>query len=120
MNVSYTDFGTVQWGHSGAFASGAATAVYLLPGAGFGVLALTNGAPVGAPEALCLSVLDLAQRGNATRDWLETITPLLPLWRRRRTARARTGSPRRQERRRRSPTPSTWGPIGTTFTEPSR
>jgi hypothetical protein len=46
----------------------------MLPGAGFGVLALTNGMPVGAPEALCLSVLDLAQRGEA-RDWLAIAGP---------------------------------------------
>jgi hypothetical protein len=42
----------------------------LLPGSGFGVLALTNGAPVGAAEALCLSVLDLATMGTVSRDWL--------------------------------------------------
>jgi CubicO group peptidase (beta-lactamase class C family) len=70
INVSYTDFGAVQWSHSGAFASGAATAFFLLPGSGFGVLALTNGFPVGAPEALCLSVLDLSTTGTVTRDWL--------------------------------------------------
>jgi CubicO group peptidase (beta-lactamase class C family) len=70
INVSYTDFGAVQWSHSGAFASGAATAFFLLPGSGFGVLALTNGAPVGVPEALCVSVLDLATTGEVSRDWL--------------------------------------------------
>jgi hypothetical protein len=70
INVSYTDFGAAQWSHSGAFASGAATAFFLLPGSGFGVLALTNGFPVGAPEALCLSVLDLATTGDVSRDWL--------------------------------------------------
>lgn len=70
INVSYTDFGAVQWGHSGAFSSGAATAVFFLPGSGFGVVALTNGFPVGAAEALCLSVLDLATTGEVTRDWL--------------------------------------------------
>ena len=75
MNVSYTDFGGVQWSHSGAFASGAATAVYMLPGSGFGVLALTNGAPIGVPEAFCLSVLDLATTGDVSRDWLQTVTP---------------------------------------------
>lgn len=69
-NVSYTDFGAVQWSHSGAFTSGAATAVFFLPGSGFGVAALTNGFPVGAAEALCLSVLDLATTGSVTRDWL--------------------------------------------------
>ena len=75
INVCYTDFGAVQWSHSGAFASGAATAYYLLPGSGFGVLALTNGSPVGAPEALCLSVLDLATTGDVTRDWLAVVAP---------------------------------------------
>jgi CubicO group peptidase (beta-lactamase class C family) len=76
LNVSYTDFGAVQWSHSGAFALGAATAFYLLPGSGFGVLALTNGEPLGAPEALCLSVLDLATTGNVSRDWLTVVDPL--------------------------------------------
>ncbi len=75
-DIDYDDFGTVQWSHSGAFSLGAATAVYLVPGTGFGVLALTNGYPVGAPEALCLSLLDLARRGEVTRDWLALLTPL--------------------------------------------
>ena len=75
LNVSYTDFGAVQWSHSGAFALGAGTAVYMLPGSGFGVLALTNGAPVGAAEALCLSLLDLATTGEVSRDWMAFIAP---------------------------------------------
>jgi CubicO group peptidase (beta-lactamase class C family) len=75
INVSYTDFGAVQWGHSGAFASGAATAFFLLPGSGFGVLALTNGSPVGAPEALCVSLLDLDTTGEVSRDWLAYAGP---------------------------------------------
>jgi CubicO group peptidase (beta-lactamase class C family) len=74
-NVSYTEFGTPLWSHSGAFALGAGTAVFLLPAAGFGIVVLANGEPVGAPEALCLSVLDLAQRGEVTRDWLDTVAP---------------------------------------------
>jgi hypothetical protein len=77
FNVSYTDAGLAQWSHSGAFAEGAATAFYLLPGLGVGVLALTNGAPVGAPEAFCLSVLDLVQRGEVTRDWVALVGQLL-------------------------------------------
>ena len=74
-NVGYDNAGAVHWSHSGAFALGAATAVFLLPGSGFGVLALTNGSPVGAPEALCLSVLDLALGRAAARDWLAVVTP---------------------------------------------
>ncbi|MFT4037672.1 MAG: serine hydrolase [Thermomicrobiales bacterium] len=71
LNISFTDFGAVQWGHSGAFALGAATSVFMLPGSGFGVLVLTNGAPVGVPEALGISVLELATTGAISRDWLE-------------------------------------------------
>lgn len=73
-NVSYTNYGTVQWSHSGAFASGAATAFYMLPGSGFGVLALTNGSPVGAPESFCLTILDLAQSGEESQDWVAFLT----------------------------------------------
>jgi hypothetical protein len=69
LNVSFTDFGAVQWGHSGAFSLGAATAVYMLPGSGFGVLALANGQPDGAPDALCLSLLDIVTTGEVSRDW---------------------------------------------------
>ena len=74
-DLVYTDFGTPQWSHSGAFRLGAATALYLLPAAGFGVIALANAYPVGAPEAFCLSMLDLAQRGTIRRDWLDVVAP---------------------------------------------
>lgn len=77
MNVGYTDVGAVQWGHSGAFALGAATAFYMLPASGFGVVALTNGAPSGVPEAFCLSVLELATTGDVTRDWLALVGPMV-------------------------------------------
>jgi CubicO group peptidase (beta-lactamase class C family) len=75
MNVSYDEFGQVHWSHSGAFALGAGTAFFMMPGAGFGVLALSNGMPVGVPEAFCLSVQDLVQRGEISGDWLERVTP---------------------------------------------
>ena len=70
LNVSFTDYGAVQWGHSGGFAMGAGTSLLMLPGSAFGVLALTNGLPVGAAEAMCQSVLDLATTGAISRDWL--------------------------------------------------
>jgi hypothetical protein len=50
MGISYTDFGTVQWLHSGQTGSSAA-AFYLLPGAVVGVLALTKVVALGAAEA---------------------------------------------------------------------
>jgi uncharacterized protein DUF3471 len=74
-NISYTQFGVPQWSHSGAFHLGEGTAYYLLPAAGFGVVALTNGTPVGAPEALALTVLDIAQGVADVPDWLAIVGP---------------------------------------------
>jgi CubicO group peptidase (beta-lactamase class C family) len=68
--VSYDDRGQVQLSHSGAFALGAATAVTLRPAEGLGIAVLTNGAPVGAPEALIASFLDLVRQGRIERDYL--------------------------------------------------
>jgi hypothetical protein len=76
VDLDYTSDGAVQWSHSGAFALGAGTAYYLLPGSRVGVLALTNAYPVGAAEAVCLSVLDLVRNGTLTQDWLALLTPL--------------------------------------------
>jgi CubicO group peptidase (beta-lactamase class C family) len=69
INVSFTDDGSIQWGHSGAFSLGAATSVFMLPGSGFGIVALSNSVGPGAPEALCLSVLDLVTTGAIGNDW---------------------------------------------------
>lgn len=43
--------------HSGAFALGAATCVQLLPADNVGIVALTNGQPIGVPEAICRQFL---------------------------------------------------------------
>ncbi|MEA5442718.1 serine hydrolase [Cyanobium gracile] len=75
-NVSYTDRGTVQLGHSGAFDLGAATAVYLLPAESLGIIVLSNSQPLGVPEALSLSFLDLATTGAVKRDYLAALRPL--------------------------------------------
>jgi CubicO group peptidase (beta-lactamase class C family) len=69
-NVSYDDHGRLRLGHSGAFSLGAATAVMLLPTEQLGIVALTNGEPVGAPEAVTETFLDIAQNGSASVDWL--------------------------------------------------
>ena len=79
-NVSYTRFGTPQWGHSGAFNLGAATAYYLLPASGFGVVALTNGSPVGAPESFCLTMVDIAQGIEDIRTGSRSPAPASPPW----------------------------------------
>lgn len=49
--------GGVVLGHSGAFCLGAATAVSLVPKAQLGIVVVTNGQPLGVPEALCRALL---------------------------------------------------------------
>lgn len=72
-NVNYDDRGRVLLGHSGVFDLGAATAVYLMPGEQFGILALSNAAPVGATEAIALTFIDLVLAGRSERDWLQIV-----------------------------------------------
>ena len=73
--MSYDDEGRLQLGHSGAFALGAATAVYLVPAEEIGIVVLTNAAPRGVPEALALGFLDLALRGSLERDYVTLLAP---------------------------------------------
>jgi CubicO group peptidase (beta-lactamase class C family) len=73
INVSFTDDGAIQWGHSGAFTLGAGTAVFMLPGSGFGIVALSNSVGPGATEAFSLSVLDLVTTGAIANDWFAVI-----------------------------------------------
>ncbi len=69
-NIDYTDQSGVAWGHSGAFGLGAATCVSLLPGAELGIVVLTNAQPIGVPEAICRSFVDLVLTGKVEKDWL--------------------------------------------------
>ena len=69
-NVGQHGAGLVQLSHSGAFFLGAGTAVYLLPAEQLGIVVLTNGQPMGLPEAVALSFLDLAVAGEVSRDYL--------------------------------------------------
>jgi len=75
-NVNYDDAGRVRLGHSGAFSLGAATVVTLLPAEGLGIVVLTNGMPIGVPEALSASFLDLVLKEKVERDWLEVMQPI--------------------------------------------
>jgi hypothetical protein len=74
-NVNYDDHGRVRLGHSGAFDLGAATTVTLLPSEQLGIVALTNAHPIGVPEALNTSFLDLVLTGTVTQDWLALYGP---------------------------------------------
>jgi CubicO group peptidase (beta-lactamase class C family) len=69
-NVGYDEQGQIRWGHSGAFSLGAATCVNLLPAAAIGIACLTNAFPIGVPEAICRSFLDLVLIGRIAKDWL--------------------------------------------------
>ncbi len=62
--------GRMSVSHSGAFVLGAATNFQVVPELELGIVALSNGAPVGMPEAVTASFLDLVQYGQVTRDWI--------------------------------------------------
>ncbi|NDV88454.1 serine hydrolase [Aurantimonas aggregata] len=72
-NVGYDDLGRVTLGHSGAFVLGTSTAILLLPGEALGIAAVTNGEPIGVPEAIGSTFMDIAQHGEQTVDWLSFI-----------------------------------------------
>ncbi|HQR07603.1 MAG TPA: serine hydrolase [Gemmatales bacterium] len=75
-NVNVRDDGRITWGHSGAFGLGAATVVTLLPGESLGIVVLTNGEPMGVPESIGMSFIDLALTGKLQRDWLAAMQPV--------------------------------------------
>jgi CubicO group peptidase (beta-lactamase class C family) len=72
-NVNTEFGGLVNWAHSGAFSTGANTTVKLVPQEDFGIVVLTNGAPVGVPETIADSYIDYLVTGEAnTAEWYET------------------------------------------------
>ena len=75
--IDYHDGGRVRWSHSGAFNLGAATCVSVLPGERVAIVVLTNTQPIGLPEAVCRSFLDLVVYGEVQRDWLAMFQPLM-------------------------------------------
>jgi CubicO group peptidase (beta-lactamase class C family) len=62
--VNYDDLGRVRLSHSGAFTMGAATTVVMLPAEQLGIVVLTNGSPIGVPEALAETFIHLATYGK--------------------------------------------------------
>ena len=75
--VSYDDQVRVLLGHTGGFNLGDSTAVYLLPGENVGIVVLTNGSPVGVPETVALSFLDLVRFGQVQQDYLAVLRPAI-------------------------------------------
>jgi CubicO group peptidase (beta-lactamase class C family) len=68
-NVGIDHLGHLRWSHSGAFTNGAATTAVLIPQESLGIVVLSNGMPIGVPEAIADTVIDHAVRGGATQDW---------------------------------------------------
>ena len=74
-NVSYDGAGRLVLSHSGAFSTGAATAYTIIPSADVGIVTLTNGQPIGVPEAINATFADLVVAGRSTRDWFAAYGP---------------------------------------------
>jgi len=76
IGVNYTSEGLVRLSHSGAFNLGAATVVNMLPGESLGIVVLTNAHPIGLPESIAASFLDLVQFANIQRDYFALYRPI--------------------------------------------
>jgi CubicO group peptidase (beta-lactamase class C family) len=75
--VATTEDGLVRLNHTGDFSTGASTGVYMLPSEGLGIVVLTNMLPVGVPEAISLSFLDLVLYGTVRQDYLGILGKVL-------------------------------------------
>lgn len=77
FNIGINANGRTTFGHSGAFMLGAGTTYQIMPSADIGIVVLTNGAPVGAAEAIVMQFMDIAQYGKPLRDWYAAYNGLL-------------------------------------------
>ncbi|WP_084650411.1 serine hydrolase [Stappia stellulata] len=67
--VGVSGDGSVMLSHSGMFVLGTGTNYMMSPAHGLGIVVLSNGAGVGAVEAVSAEFMDLAINGEVTRDW---------------------------------------------------
>ena len=72
--VGYDYAGRLRLSHSGAFLQGVATTHVLLPSDNLGIVVVTNGMPIGVPEAVGNYFLDLVEAGSIQEDWLTIYT----------------------------------------------
>ena len=79
-NIEVDATGATRWNHSGAFSTGASTTAKLLPAEGLGIVVLTNGEPLGVPEAITDAYFDQIQTGSWPEDiftvWTERFSGL--------------------------------------------
>lgn len=71
MEVLIDPNGSTTWLHPGNFQAGASTQVYFIPEFELGIVTLTNGWPVGVPEAISATFDDWVRFGKSTQDWLQ-------------------------------------------------
>lgn len=70
FNISTSVGGLVDISHSGAFRSGTGTIAKMQPGAGLGIVVLSNASANGVVEGLAGRFMEVAQFGQERRDWL--------------------------------------------------
>lgn len=80
MDTSTDSTGRVRWTHSGAFSAGAATRILMIPALDLGLVVLTNGWPIGVPEAIADSFADVAETGTVSRDYLAAYGPAFAVY----------------------------------------
>jgi CubicO group peptidase (beta-lactamase class C family) len=77
FNVTTGLTGRTGFNHSGAFASGGATNVSVIPSADVGIVTLTNGWPIGVPETINNEFTDLVQYGSIKIDYADLLPKAL-------------------------------------------
>lgn len=74
INVGSGAGGRVTLSHSGAFGLGTATGATMVPDLDLGIVVLTNGAPIGLPEAITQSFVETVMYGAPARDWVNVMS----------------------------------------------
>ena len=67
--VGTTTAGRKIYAHSGAFSSNVATNFSVVPSTGLGIVVLSNGQPIGIPEAIAGQFFDLIEHGVVQRGY---------------------------------------------------
>jgi CubicO group peptidase (beta-lactamase class C family) len=75
-NVGLDKAGRKTLSHSGAFLLGTSTTVRFLPDEGVGIIVLANTTPLGVPESIALTFMDLFQFGKLrVPNWFDVVNP---------------------------------------------
>ena len=72
-DLSFDPKGKKTLSHSGAFLLGASTTVRFIPADQIGIIVLSNTQPLGVPESVALTFLDLFEQGKPRMDWYPAV-----------------------------------------------